>query len=101
MTRVTTAVTKMRLLGSHIQVHYGNFHNTLSADFQSRVLLFTNVLSWSLTKPQIITLFYLARPISVTHKQQLQISGISSKAINHPFDKTLLVLADFSGNAHT
>jgi len=35
MTRVTTTVTKMRLLGSHIQVHYGNFHNALSADFKA------------------------------------------------------------------
>jgi len=34
------------------------------SDFQSRVLLFTVALPWSLTKPQIMTLFYLARLIS-------------------------------------
>jgi len=43
-----------------------------------------------------MALFYLARLISVTWKQELQASGISSKAINHPFDKSLLVLSDFS-----
>jgi len=48
-----------------------------------------------------MTLFHLARLISVTHKQELQTSGISSKAINHPFSKTLLVFADFfTGNTH-
>jgi len=36
-------------------------HNRLSADFPSRVLLFNEALPWSLTKPQIVTLFYLAR----------------------------------------
>jgi len=53
------------------------------------------------TKPQIMTLFYLARRISVTQKYELQTSEISSKAINHPFNKTLLAFADFStGNTH-
>jgi len=55
------------------------------------------------TSPQIITLFYLARLISVTQKQKLQTIGISSEAINHPFNNTLHVFADFfTGNAdHT
>jgi len=96
MTHVTTTVTKMRLFGNHSQVYYDNCHNMLSAEFQSGVLLFTELLSWSLTKPQIMTLFYLARAVSVMYRQKLRNSGISSKAINHPFGKTLLVLADFS-----
>ena len=33
--------------------------------------------------------------VSVTKKQNLQTSRISSKAINHPFNKSLLVFADF------
>ena len=40
-------------------------------------------------------LFYLARLVSVTLKQELQTSEISSKTIKHPFNKTLLVFADF------
>jgi len=49
---VTTTVTKMRLFGRHSQVYYDNFHNTLSADFQSRIRLFTEVLSWLSQKQQ-------------------------------------------------
>jgi len=33
--------------------------------------------------------------VSVTQNQKLQTPGILSKAINHAFDKTLLVFADF------
>ena len=98
---VTTIVTKLRFVGSHSQVYYHNFHNRLSADFQSRVLLFTKVLPRSLTKPQITTLFYLARLINVIQKHELLTSGILFKAINHPFSKTLLVFAGFfTGNTH-
>ena len=43
MPHVTATVTKMRLFGRHSQVYYDNFHNTLSAGFQNRVLLFTSV----------------------------------------------------------
>jgi len=32
--------------------------------------------------------------INVIQKQDLQTSGISSKAVNHPFNKTSLVFAD-------
>jgi len=60
----TTTVKKNALRGSHNQLYYDNFHNRSSADFQSRVILTTEVLPWSLTKPQIMTLFYLARLIS-------------------------------------
>jgi len=56
---------------------------------------FSEVLSRSLTKPQIMTLFYLGWLISVTLQQALKTSGISSKAINHTFNKILLVFADF------
>jgi len=54
---VTTIATKLRIVGSHSQVYYDNFHNRLSADIQGRVLLFTEVLPRSLTKPQITTVF--------------------------------------------
>ena len=36
-------------------------------------------------------LFYLARFVRVTYKQELQMSGSLPKAINHHFIKTLLV----------
>jgi len=42
-----------------------------------------------LTKPQIMTLFYLARLVSVICKQELQTFEISSKP---SFNKTLLAL---------
>jgi len=43
MPHVTATVTKMRLVGRHSQVYYDNFHNTLSAGLQNRVLLFTSI----------------------------------------------------------
>ena len=58
-----------------------DLYNRPCADFPSR-LLHHEALAWSLTKPQI----YLARLVSVIQKQELQSSGISSKAIKHPFD---------------
>jgi len=78
-TNVTTIVTKLRFVGSHSQVYYDNFHNRLSADFQGRVLLFTEVLPWSLTKPQITAVFYLARPINVIQKQSCKCLGSHPK----------------------
>ena len=47
---VTTTVTKMRFFGRH---SHDNFHNALSADFQNRVLFFTEVLPWLSQKQQI------------------------------------------------
>ena len=52
-------------------------------------------MPWSLTKPQLTSLFYLAGLVSVTKKQELQASGISTKASNHPFNVSSLVFADF------
>jgi len=50
----------------------------------------------SLKTSEVATLF-----VSATQKQELQTSRISSKAMNHPFNKTLLVFADFfTVNAH-
>jgi len=43
----------------------------------------------------IMTLFYQARLASITWKHELQTSEISSKAINYPFNKSLLVFTDF------
>jgi len=51
---------KMQFIGNHSQVYYNNFQNRLSAHFQSKLLIFTEVLPWSLTKPQFMTLFYQA-----------------------------------------
>jgi len=42
-----------------------DLHNRPSDDFPSRVLRFNEALPWSLTKPEITTLFYLARLIIV------------------------------------
>jgi len=56
-----------------------------------------------------MTLFCLARLISVTYRQELQTSEISSKAINYSFNKTLhvcrhsfskILLVFFTVNAH-
>ena len=44
--------------GGHIDIFF--------SDFPSRVLLFNEDLPWSLTKLQIMTLFYLARLVGVT-----------------------------------
>jgi len=49
----------------------------------------------------VMPLFYLARLASITLKKELQTSKISSKAIKHPFNKSLLVFTDFfTVNAH-
>jgi len=78
------------------QVFYGNLHNCLSAGFPSKALLFKEALPWSLTKPETMTLFYLETHASVTYKQDLQTSEISSKAIHLTFKKTLQYLLIFS-----
>jgi len=84
------------------QVYYDNWHKRFSADFPRRVLLFEEALLWSVTKPQIMTLFYLTRLVSVSSKQELQTSDlVQSEQLPYPFNKTLLVFADvFAVNAH-
>jgi len=55
-------------------------------------------------QPSPMILFYLTRLVSVTQKQELQMSEISSEAINHSSNKTLLVFGFFNffmGNAHS
>jgi len=56
MPHVTTAVTKNT---PRWQPYAGTLRqfSQLSADFQSRALLFTEVFQCSLTEPQIMTLF--------------------------------------------
>ena len=73
MPHVAARVTKLRFFGSNGQEYYDNLHNRPPAAFQNRILLFKEALLWSLTKPQVMTLFYLARLVSVTSKQELQI----------------------------
>jgi len=51
---------KMQFIGNHSQVYCNNFQKMLSADFQSKLLIFTELLPWSLTKPQFMALFYQA-----------------------------------------
>jgi len=103
MPHVTTIVTKLRFVGSHSQAYYDILNSRLAAGFwigyffrRSIVMIFwQNHILW------VISLFYLARLIRVTQKHELQTSGISSKAINHPSNKALLVFAQFfTGNAH-
>ena len=62
---------KMRFVDCSNQAYYDNLHKRLSADFKSRTLLFKEALPWSLRKPQMMTLFYVARLAVVTSKQEL------------------------------
>jgi len=90
--RVTATVIIMRFIGSN----YDDLRNRLSSDFPSRVPLFNEALARSITKSQIMTLCCPTRLISVSLKQKLQTSEISSKAINQTSNKTLLGFADYS-----
>ena len=64
MLHVTATVTKIRFIGSSSQIYCDYLYKMLSADFRSRVLLF-KALPVSLTKPHIMTLFYLSRLVGV------------------------------------
>jgi len=94
---------KLRFVGSNSRLCYDDSHDNLQI-FKARhfFLLFKKALPWSLkkgskhtqdwlwegvaiwfsTKPQIMTLFYLARPVSVTLKQEQQKPVISSRTAN-------------------
>jgi len=61
-----TTIKKINFVGSNSQAYYDNLHKRLSADFQSRALLFKEALPRCLTKPQIVTLFYLTRLVIAT-----------------------------------
>ena len=61
-----STVTKAPFAGSNNHVYYDNLHDWLSADVQSRAVHFKEALS--LTKLQIVILFYLARLVSVASK---------------------------------
>jgi len=52
--------------------------------FQSRALFFKEALPWSLTKPQIMTLFYPTRLVSVTSEQERQRLGTQSEITTKP-----------------
>ena len=60
-----TTVTNNALHWQPSQMYSDHFQNRLSAKFECRILIFTEVLPWSLTNPQIRTLFYLARLVSM------------------------------------
>jgi len=93
---VTIMVTKLRSVGSRNPVAYITIIFTIGyLQIFKAGYFFSQKYCHGLTKPQIRTLFYLARLINVIQKHELQTSGILSKAINHPFSKILLVFADF------
>jgi len=48
-----------KMLSAGCNLPTPDLHNRLFADFPSRVLLVSEALRWSLTKRQIVTLFYL------------------------------------------
>ena len=68
--------------------------------FQSRYFFSKKHCNGLLTKAQIMTLVLFGRIVGVTCRQELETSGILSKAINHPFKKTLLAADLFTVNAH-
>jgi len=72
---------KMRFVGNNSKVFCNNPHNGLCADFQSRALLYKEALP-AYTKPQNVTLFYLARLVMVSSKQELQMFGNSLRNQN-------------------
>ena len=59
--------TKLRFLGSHSKVYHDNFHNRLSADFQGVVLLFTEVLPWSLANHKV-RLYFTYQDLSTSFR---------------------------------
>ena len=75
----------------------------LSTNFLSRIAYFftKKQVSMVFNKITILSLFYLARLVSITGKHELQTSKIPSRAIKPTFNKSLLVFTDFfTGNAH-
>ena len=85
---VTATVTKTRFVGSNIQVYYDNFPKKISADFQSKALLFKETLPRfstkeafprPLTKPHTMSLFYLARLVSIAKTQSCKSLGSRPK----------------------
>jgi len=76
-------VTKMRFVGSNSQYIHVIY---ASADFPNRALPFNKALPWL---------------NEINNYDFIYDSGISCEAINHTFNKTLLVFADFfTVNAH-
>ena len=71
-------------------------HNKSSVDVPSRALLFNDALSWSLTKPQITTLFSLARLVSLTWNKSCTHLESRPKRSSTLSIKPLIVFADFS-----
>jgi len=69
--------------------------------FQAEYLFTKNQIAVVFSKTTILSLFYLARLASITQQKELQTSKIPSKAIKHPFNKSLLAFTDvFMVNAH-
>jgi len=87
----------MLFVGSNSQVYYDKLQNRPSADFSStsRVLFTKKKIAMVFNKTTIMSLFYLARFANITLKKELQTSKISSKAIKHPFNKSLLAFTGF------
>jgi len=63
--------------------------------FQAGYVFTKKQIALVFNKTTTMFLFYPARLASITQKQELQTSKISSKAIKHPLNKSLLVFTDF------
>jgi len=93
--RPWTVVTKMRFVVSNIARYVQVTYTIGYLQIFQTGHLFLRKDAWSLKKLQTIASFYLTKLVTVTSKQQQQTSGISSKAIKHPFNKTVFVFAVF------
>jgi len=92
---------KMCFVGSHSQVYYDNFHNKLFADFQCRVLLSTEALSWSLTKPQNYDFILSSKAYQRHSETRAAKCRISSNADQSPFQWNLACLCWFFHGEHS
>jgi len=63
--------------------------------FQAGYFFTKKQIAMVFNKTAILSLFFAARLASIPQKQELQTSKLSSKAIKHPFNKSLLALLTF------
>ena len=94
---------RMPFVSSHGQVYCDNFHNRLSADFLSRVLVFTEyVFPWSLNETTNY-IFILPGKTSQHHLLETRSANVWAlvQSDQSPFIKTLFVFTGFfMGSAH-
>jgi len=78
-----------------------NVLSRVFADFENRVLLFTDVLPFTLTKPQILTLFYAKRLSDTYNKSCKRLVSHPNRSIKVTKKPCLSLLLFFMGNAHS